>query len=46
MTPEEFWWFAEWKMDIRMYGSLTEDDCEDLYQLMKNHGVIDGDSNR
>jgi hypothetical protein len=47
MSPADFWcldsdsvwWYIEAKMGIRMYGSLTEDEAEDLYQMMIAKGI-------
>jgi hypothetical protein len=34
MAPAEFWWWLEEKMGVRMFGGLSEDDAEELYQMM------------
>jgi hypothetical protein len=47
MSPADFWrldvdsvwWFIEAKMGVKLYGSLTEDDCEELYDLMLKAGI-------
>lgn len=39
MSPTEFWWFVEAKMEVKMYGNLSEDDAEDLYQMMQEKGI-------
>jgi hypothetical protein len=32
MTPEEAWWLIEARSPKRMYGRLTEEEAEELYQ--------------
>jgi hypothetical protein len=39
MSPTEFWWWLETKMGVNMYGSLSEDDAEGLYQMMQAKGI-------
>jgi len=39
MSPTEFWWFIEAKMEVKMYGNLSEDDAEGLYQMMQEKGI-------
>jgi hypothetical protein len=39
MSPDEFFWWLEFKMGVNMYGSLSEDDAESLYQMMKAKGI-------
>jgi len=47
MSPADFWrldvdsvwWYIEAKMGVKLYGKLTEDDAEDLYQMMQAKGM-------
>ena len=39
LTPEWVWWYIEAKMGVKLYGSLTEDDCEELYDMMAKAGI-------
>lgn len=36
MSPTEFWWYIEAKMGVKMYGNLTEDEAEGLYEMIKD----------
>jgi len=40
MSPQEFWWFIEAKMERELYSGLSEDDADGLLELMKDKGVI------
>jgi hypothetical protein len=33
LHPLEFWWLVKARRPVRMYGSLTEHDMAELYEL-------------
>jgi hypothetical protein len=39
LDVDSVWWFIEAKMGVKLYGSLTEDDAEELYDMMKERGI-------
>lgn len=34
MSPEEFWWLYEFNKPKKMYGSLTEEEVAELYEML------------
>lgn len=39
MHPTELWWWLEAKMGVRMIGSLTLDEAEELCDYMQEQGI-------
>ena len=39
LSPTAVWWFIEVKMGVKTYGNLSEDDAEELYEMMQDRGI-------
>ena len=47
MSPADFWrldvdsvwWFIEAKMGVKMVGGMTEDDADDMIEMMEARGI-------
>lgn len=35
LHPQEFWWLVEAHRSVRMYGRMTEDEAEQIYQELE-----------
>lgn len=40
LHPLEFWWIADARRPPKMYGHLTEDEMADLYEELKQMGLV------